>query len=408
MSLYLDKLISFLIFIGFSVFLVIPKGGIIILAILVLSIIGIFLNRNIKNNLDRWEKFLLVGFISYFLLIVISNYIFHGSIRDIDTASRFVLVIPIYLYLRKSNVHYKSVELGILLACILFGINSILPRFFDLSQFFQFTKHTGIVSLYGAIIGVTSLFLVSKKKSSIYNFIILVCAFFGIATTLLAGGRGVWIATFLSFIILFFLNPSGWSKLEKVLILYLGIIFSLMGYLVPETGVKARVDQAINESIAYNEERKIVGTSVGPRLEMWRSSVYIFKENPIFGVGEGNFKEKNVELIAKGLINKDIGRFNHPHSEFITTLVEQGLIGLGILLFLFFSPLMKCYEVFKKKDVNSDSNIPLVLVISLILHYIFYSITNGVFDHQNTTLFFAAFVTIGMGLYSSMNLEDKV
>jgi len=408
MSLYLDKLISFLIFIGFSVFLVIPKGGIIILAILVLSIIGIFLNRNKKNNLDRWEKFLLVGFISYFLLVVISNYIFHGSIRDIDTASRFILVIPIYLYLRKSNVNYKSLELGILLACILFGINSILPRFFDMSQFFQFTKHTGIVSFYGAIIGVTSLFLVSKKKSSIYNLVILFCAFFGIATTLLAGGRGVWISAILSFLFLFYLNPSNWSKLEKVLILYLGIIFSLMGYLVPETGVKKRFDKAINEYSAYNEERKSVGTSVGARLEMWKSSLYIFKENPIFGVGEGNFKEKNVELIEKGLINTDIGRFNHPHSEFFTTLVEQGLIGLGILLFLFFNPLMKCYEVFKKKDVNSDSNIPLVLVISLILHYIFYSITNGVFDHQNTTLFFAAFVTIGMGLYSSMNLEDKV
>jgi len=407
MSSYLDKLISFLIFIGFSVFLVIPKGGTIILVILVLSIIGLFLNRNIKNNLDHWEKLLLFGFISYFLLVVLSNYIFHGSIRDIDTASRFVLVIPIYLYLRKANVHYKSLELGILLACILFGINSILPRFFDLSQFFQFTKHTGIVSLYGAIIGVTSLFLVSKKNSSIYNLIILVCAFFGIATTLLAGGRGVWISAFLSFIILFYLNPSRWSKLEKVLVVYLGIIFSLMGYLVPETGVKTRIDNAVNQTTSYVDAR-ISGNSVADRLEMWRSSLYIFKENPIFGVGEGNFKEKNVELIEKGLIKKDIGKFNHPHGEFITTLVEQGLIGLGILLFLFSNPLIKCYKVLKNEDMNNDSNIPLVLVISLILHYIFYSITNGVFAHQNTTLFFAAFVTIGMGLYSSMNSEDKV
>jgi len=407
MSLYLDKLISFLIFIGFSVFLVIPKGGIIILAILVLSIIGIFLNRNIKNNLDRWEKLLLVGFISYFLMVVLSNYIFHGSIRDIDTASRFILVIPIYLYLRKSNVYYKSLELGILLACILFGVNSILPRFFDLSQFFQFSKHVGIVSLYGAIVGVTSLFLVSKKKSSIYNLIILICAFFGIATTLLTGGRGVWISAFLSFIILFYLNPSRWSKLEKVLIFYIGIIFLLMGYLVPETGVKLRLERAVEETTSYIDARKS-NNSVGGRLEMWKSASYIFKENPIFGVGEGNFKEKNAELIDRGLINPDIASYNHPHSEFITTLVEQGLIGLSILLFLFFNPLLKCYQVFKNEKANNDSNIPLVLVISLILHYIFYSIANGVFDHQNTTLFFAAFVTIGMGLYSSMNVEDKV
>jgi len=407
MRLYLDKLISFLIFIGFSVFLVIPKGGLVILIILLLSIIGLFLTRNIRKNLERWEKFLLVSFIGYFLIVLISNSIFDGSIRDIDSASRFILVIPIYLYMRKSNVDYKSVEFGILLACILFGINSLLPWFFDLSQLFQFTKHSGIVSLYGAIIGVTSLFLVSKKRPTVYNFIILICALFGIAASLLSGGRGVWISAFLSFIILLYLNPSHWSKLYKVLISYLVIFFTLIFYLVPETGVKTRVDSAVDQTFEYFDASKS-HTSVGARLEMWRSAFYIFKENPIFGVGEGNFKENNLELIEKGLVKSDVAKFNHPHSELITTLVEQGLMGLSLLLFLLFNPLMKCFLVFKSQDTFKDSNIPLVLVTTLILHYIFYSISNGVFDHQNTTLFFATFVTIGMGLYSSINVEGKL
>ena len=407
MRLYLDKLISFLIFIGFSVFLVIPKGGLVILIILLLSIIGLFLTRNIRKNLERWEKFLLVSFIGYFLIVLISNSIFDGSIRDIDSASRFILVIPIYLYMRKSNVDYKSVEFGILLACILFGINSFFPWFFDLSQLFQFTKHSGIVSLYGAIIGVTSLFLVSKKRSTVYNFIILICALFGIAASLLSGGRGVWISAFLSFIILFYLNPSHWSKLYKVLISYLVIFFTLIFYLVPETGVKARIDLAVDQTFEYFDTSKS-NTSVGARLEMWRSAFYIFKENPIFGVGEGNFKKNNLELIEKGLVKSDVARFNHPHSEFITTLVEQGLMGLSLLLFLLFNPLMKCFLVFKSQETFKDSNISLVLVTTLILHYIFYSISNGVFDHQNTTLFFATFVTIGMGLYSSINVEGKL
>ena len=407
MRLYLDKLISFLIFIGFSVFLVIPKGGLVILIILLLSIIGLFLTRNIRKNLERWEKFLLVSFIGYFLIVLISNSIFDGSIRDIDSASRFILVIPIYLYMRKSNVDYKSVEFGILLACILFGINSFLLRFFDLSQLFQFTTHSGIVSLYGAIFGVTSLFLVSKKRSTVYNFIILICALFGIATSLLSGGRGVWISVFLSFIILLYLNPSHWSKLYKVLISYLVIFFTLIFYLVPETGVKARVDLAVDQTFEHFDASKS-HTSVGARLELWRSAFFIFKENPIFGVGEGNFKENNLELIEKGLVKSDVARFNHPHSEFITTLVEQGLMGLSLLLFLLFNPLMKCFLVFKSQDTFKDSNTPLVLVTTLILHYIFYSISNGVFDHQNTTLFFATFVTIGMGLYSSINVEGKL
>jgi len=184
-----------------------------------------------------------------------------------------------------------------------------------------------------------------------------------------------------------------------------------MGYLIPETGVKHRIDQGLEDILMYDENRlsetgagQALG-SVGARLEMWRSALYIFKQNPIFGVGEGNFKEKNTELINKGLINSKTIEFLHPHSEYLSTLVEQGLVGLCALLFLFLNPLIKCYKELKLEPRNPNSNVLLVFTASLILHFLFYSFTNGVFDHQNTTLFFAAYVVIGMGLFSS--IKDK-
>jgi len=171
------------------------------------------------------------------------------------------------------------------------------------------------------------------------------------------------------------------------------------------TNVMERTELAAESFSSYYHEQKS-DTSVGARLEMWKSSYLIFKENPIFGVGEGNFKEGNIKLINKGLINSNVGQFNHPHGEYITTIVEQGIVGLIVLLFLFFSPLFKCYKESKCADVNTHSNTLLVFLLSLLLHYIFYSMTNGVFDHQNTTLFFAAYLSIGMGLLSS--IRDKV
>jgi len=393
----LDKFISLLIFLGFSSFLLLPKGGVIILAILVLSLIGLFLKRNIKKNLEKWEKILLIGFVGYFVTVFINNIIFHGEIREIDTVSRFILVIPIYFYLRKSDVSHISLEYGVLLACALFGMNSIFANFFDLNQFFQFSKHTGIVSL----------FLVSNKRSSSYNLIVLVCAILGIATSVLAGGRGVWIAFFCSFIIIFYLNPLRWSKRARIWILNLLIIFSLAVYFLPVPGinVKGRIDIALNDFVSYFKDHN-AANSVGARLEMWRSSFFIIKENPILGIGEGNFREKNIELINNGLIKSDIAKFNHPHGEFVTTTLEQGLIGLGALLFLLFNPIIKCYKELKSENTDINSNVSLVIILSILLHFIFYSMTNGVFDHQNTTLFYTAFVTIGMGLFSS--LKNKV
>jgi len=404
-TIFLDKSISFLIFFGFSLFLLTPKGGVVVLLILALSIIGLFLKRNIKKDLKTWEKFLLLGFIGYFLLVFFSNVFFNGNLRDIDTASRFIFVIPIYLYLRKSKVNIRSLEYGVLMACFIFGINSIFSEFYDSYKLFQFSKHTGIVSFYGSMLGIASIFLLRKNKSFSYNLIVLICAFLGVSTALLGGGRGVWIAAILSFIIILYLNPLRSSKNEKFLISFIGIAFGLIGYLTPMTGVKERTELAAESFSSYYQEQKS-DTSVGARLEMWKSSYLIFKENPIFGIGEGNFKEGNIELINKGLINSHVGRFNHPHGEYFTTIVEQGIVGLIVLLFLFFSPLFKCYKESKCIDLNTHSSILLVFLLSLLLHYIFYSITNGVFDHQNTTLFFAAYLSIGMGLLSS--IRDKV
>jgi len=401
----LDKLTALLIFLGFSFFLLFPKGGSIILAILVLSLIGLFLKRNTKKNLEKWEKILIIGFVSYFLIVFINNLFFHGGIREIDSASRFILVIPIYFYLRKSNVSHKSLEYGVLFACALFGINSVLPFFFDSNQLFQFSKHPGIVSLYGGILGLSALFLLSNKRILSYNLIVLFCSILAITTSVIALGRGVWIAFFCSFSIMFYLNPLKWSKRVRILILNLVIILSLAAYYLPGFNVKAKIDKALNGFVVYFKDHKATG-SVGARLEMWRSSFFIIKDNPIFGIGEGNFKEKNMELINKGLIKADIAKFNHPHGEFVTTTLEQGLTGLGALLFLLFSPLIKCYREFKYENTNTNSNIPLVITLSLVLHYIFYSMSNGVFDHQNTTLFYVSYVMIGMGLFSS--LKDKV
>jgi len=400
MNFYIDKLISFLILIGITLFLIVPKGGLVILAILFLSIIGLYLKNDFKKKLENWEKFFLISFISYFLIITLNNFYFQGNIRDIDTESRFILVIPIYMYLRKSNVDFKFIEFAIILASFVYGMISILPAFFGISHsLFQFAKHTGIVSLYGATLGVTSLFLLNNNKTIFHNSIILIAALLGLATSIIGGGRGVWIAAFLSFITLFYFNPLRQKNLERTLVIFVISLVVLMGYLLPQTNVKLRTDLAKNELVNFVENHA-TGTSIGARLEMWKSSFLISKDNLIFGIGEGNFKEKNNELIKEDLIHKDVSRFNHPHNEYLTTLVEQGLLGLIFLIFLFSNILSTCFSNFRK---NLDTNIltPLIFASSITLHYIFYSLSNGVFDHQNTTLFFVSYISIALGVFAS-------
>jgi len=94
---------------------------------------------------------------------------------------------------------------------------------------------------------------------------------------------------------------------------------------------------------------------------------------------------------------KSIKKFNHPHSEYMATLVEQGVVGLFVLIFLLITPVLAM-----KSYINSGTSLNIASLISLLIvisfHYIFYAVGNGVFDHQSTTIFFAFFLATGMGI----------
>lgn len=73
-------------------------------------------------------------------------------------------------------------------------------------------------------------------------------------------------------------------------------------------------------------------TSAGLRLEFYKNSLTLIKENILFGTGTGSFLNEYKNLAEqKNLISKDVV---NPHNQFLLTTEELGLIGL-ITLFLF-------------------------------------------------------------------------
>jgi O-antigen ligase len=142
-------------------------------------------------------------------------------------------------------------------------------------------------------------------------------------------------------------------------------------------------------------------TSAGARLEMWKASFEVIKENPIIGVGEDNYKKHQKELIDQGKISKFVGKFAHPHGEYITSLVEQGGIGLLAFILVLLMPIKYFLNHIKSKLYTNESTILVTPGLIIILHYLFYSVTSGVFDHQSTALFYSVFMAIIIGLIKS-------
>jgi len=362
----------------------------------------ILLSKNDRKTLEKFEKEFIYSFFLFAFICLSNIYYFGGDYRDFDSYSRFILVIPIFYYVRNSNLSFNWIIFGICLAAIIFGINKILMVFFGLN-IVPFVKSYGFVSFYGAIFGLTALFFLNKKRRMSSIILFLFSGYLGFLTSFLAGGRGVWIASIISLLILFVLNPAKWNRLEKLFIPFLFFIAFISSLAIPQSGMSDRMKLAIDGAKEYitNYDKNVdtsKGLSATTRLEMWRSAIHISKENLLFGVGENNYKKHTLDLINQGVIGDYIKQYNHPHGQYLSTLVQQGLVGLFSLLWLFYVPIkaaMLSYWDDQENNENVNNIRSMIIIVSF--YYIFYSLTNGVFDHQNTTLFYAYSIAILLG-----------
>lgn len=75
------------------------------------------------------------------------------------------------------------------------------------------------------------------------------------------------------------------------------------------------------------------------RLELWRNSVEMINENPILGVGAGNwqihFPKYGLNNFADDKVKQGITTFQRPHNDFLWILCETGVFGLLMYLLVF-------------------------------------------------------------------------
>jgi O-antigen ligase len=98
------------------------------------------------------------------------------------------------------------------------------------------------------------------------------------------------------------------------------------------------------DTLSRSQQLNLVGARLGTvfnrdeatvnngRLQIWAKVPQIAREHPVFGLGVGNFKEHSLEY---GLSEGGRG-FLHAHNVALTVLVEQGIVGFGLLLLVLF------------------------------------------------------------------------
>lgn len=212
----------------------------------------------------------------------------------------------------------------------------------------------------------------------------------------------------LLFIILFFrrFTLKGVSVFLLIIVLISGVIWSINRFAEPNyllglsTAYEVKMlnlepqysDGTPKKSVVVDNKRSYVDR-VWFRQAAWN----MFKDNPIIGVGTGNYGSRFNQYRSEGTPELD---FNvKTHNEYLNILSETGIIGFGVFAAIIFTLLFKAFTgYFETGPENKTIIIGLVAcVIGLGIH----AYSFGVLKHNYT------WVVAGF-LAAAVNRQDKL
>ena len=153
----------------------------------------------------------------------------------------------------------------------------------------------------------------------------------GVYASYLSGTRGGWLAIPM-FIVLLALQYRWFSHKKRMIVSALVVAVGV-GALFTSHRVEQRFFEARTDF--HDMQHGVDFTSVGQRLELWKSSLVLFSHHPVYGVGKGRYIPSLNLLVKRGELQAVMVN-ERAHSDFFSIIAEQGAIGIASLLLFYF------------------------------------------------------------------------
>ena len=312
---------------GFSFFLPFSKAaGNIFLA---LSILGMF-HRLYRKNDD--VKFIFVEYKKIFLTIAaLFTAVLISALSSADIlfglksfAHKYIghvaIMFPVILICRDKEKVLKLLKL-LLAGVFISNFSVIAEGILNFNNLWRFGGFLGSMvqgSLIAMILPVYAVLIlrVENKMWRIYFIIAAVVAFLAM---LFNGTRGVW--AIIPILIPMVVLICAKSKLKAAAVLF-SIFLIVVGIFMATPNLSARVATITDLQMQSNSER----------LLMWQSAINMFKDNPILGVGYGQYKTAYQTKYISPLAKEK--KLEHAHSNIFQMLAACGIIGTATFIFM--------------------------------------------------------------------------
>ncbi|MDD4437871.1 MAG: O-antigen ligase family protein [Tissierellia bacterium] len=298
-------------------------------------------------------------FKSLYATILFAGSVFFTSgkfVNPINTPKFYFVIAILLCAVAIAAIHKKKITFDVLSSkAILWGISisCFLQACYGLSQFVgwlpsnhskfvitgSFDNPAGFTAVLAMGFPISLLLLLKTEKNEKYSTIIILMVI--AISILLSGSRTGILAIIISLVVFILFDTnivSEFRQFRYYKLLTVSILFCFV----------------YGASIFYH--KKI--DSANGRVLIWKVSLEMIKEKPVFGYGFGMFQAKYMDFQAEYFKNNPDSKYaqladnvKHPFNEFIKVSVEFGIVGLIILLSFHFLVLWKAL---KSKNKNRE------------------------------------------------------
>jgi putative inorganic carbon (hco3(-)) transporter len=320
-----------------------PLGQSLVDVILLGVVLGLFLKGEQIIVKTPWSVFLVFYGIYTFISLCLGSFYLGVSLPFDPTDPRLAdwknyMVMPMILLLLAATVKdRKQMKVLVLLMC---GAVLMLDRSFwdtvggrDFSSFSDDLRdeggmgYAGVNGLAAFEAGATMFLLVLStfEKKKLLKFAYLGLAWFSLLCLMYSLSRGGYAALLLCSLFL------GIVKERKLLIIL--AIFAFTWTSVVPVAVKERV------MMTYDPTSGTLEHSAATRVNLWDEAMHVFDTNPVVGVGFYTYA-----------YSQHLNDYKDSHNIYVKVLVETGVLGLLIFLWLLGKTARAGYRLFRSSE----------------------------------------------------------
>ncbi len=343
-SPWLQRLVATSIFLALALGLVVPKlaGA----AYLLLGLTGIawltLSSRWRPGDLLPIERLLFMALVAYIVMWLLGwlvNGLDPAGAEAVTRIARLLLIIPILLMVRQLDGLERAWWRGLIAGALIAG------------GYAWWSYLSGQVGPHGErVVGTTSplyfgglslafaLMLLPRLRDSALPWFVrllaVIAVLAAISASALSGSRGAWIVLPLLLMIYLFTlgrsQPPLWRFGVPAAFMTVAALFLLS----PISPMNERAINGLNDLGALVHGQEAQGT-IGRRLALWALAGEVIAEHPWLGAGPGVYPRRIEQAVENDLLPADFLDYEHPHSGYLSALLQTGSLGLAALLLLF-------------------------------------------------------------------------